>query len=337
MPNDEAANEIIWTDGDVMESCDELLEHLWVTGELEGPDAQGIYTFHGGLFTKVALEAHLKRSVAEVRHQYDLYDLLKRVHPGNYGSPGECDACNKNGEDASYRQNCVFHDVCRDINACLDGRPWKGRGRVEDTWIGGPATDPAVSAPSSPLASQVVHADIVVEKVGDNLWKMGIAEHRADGTSDCRSADYDSEAIIYGLVAIADAGARKMAELRKQARECYEAAKCLGEAIIKKDEALKAVAASHCGFDEHGQIYTMSIDNAKAVVAAISITPTSLHQQAENARVGRAVLGLLERRNDPRYVQGLGEPSIKLRELAEELDLVELARTIEREIAGESD
>ncbi len=76
MPNDEAANEIIWTDGDIMDSYQELLEHLWCIGELEGPDNDGIYTFHGGRFAKTDLLVYLQEIVAHVRDDYEIYAKL---------------------------------------------------------------------------------------------------------------------------------------------------------------------------------------------------------------------------------------------------------------------
>lgn len=68
--------EIIWMDGDVFESYDDLLNHLWGRCELEGPDAQGIYTFHGGKFTKEDLVGYLKQIVAHVRDDYAIYERL---------------------------------------------------------------------------------------------------------------------------------------------------------------------------------------------------------------------------------------------------------------------
>jgi hypothetical protein len=73
------SEEILWLDGDVMESWDDLLEHLWMCGQLEGPDENGIYTFHGGKFTKGALLDLLKEVVDLNRQLYAAWALLYKI------------------------------------------------------------------------------------------------------------------------------------------------------------------------------------------------------------------------------------------------------------------
>lgn len=82
-PNGES--EIIWLDGDIMESWDELLEHLWVLGELKGED--GYYVWRGGRFTKDALVSLLKEIVSLNVRLYDAWALLLKVRRGGDVKP----------------------------------------------------------------------------------------------------------------------------------------------------------------------------------------------------------------------------------------------------------
>ncbi len=57
--------------------------------------------------------------------------------------------------------------------------------------------------------SEVVHADMVVEKVGENLWKVGVTHLRADGSSDSESKELAEE---LGLVELARTIEREIAD-----------------------------------------------------------------------------------------------------------------------------
>lgn len=77
--------EILWLDGDIMESWDDLVEHLWACVKLEGPDDEGYYIFYGGRFKKDDLIELLKTMVSLNTQLYDawglLYEFLRLVEP----------------------------------------------------------------------------------------------------------------------------------------------------------------------------------------------------------------------------------------------------------------
>ena len=73
--------ELIWLDGDICESWDDLLEHLWMTGEAEQPNAFDVI-YKGVRYTKDQLIENLKPLVELNAQLYDAWGLLYKVKRG---------------------------------------------------------------------------------------------------------------------------------------------------------------------------------------------------------------------------------------------------------------
>jgi hypothetical protein len=67
--------EILWLDGDIMESWDDLIEHLWMIGEIEQPNAFDVI-YKGVRYTKDQLIEVLKPLVELNTQLCDAWALL---------------------------------------------------------------------------------------------------------------------------------------------------------------------------------------------------------------------------------------------------------------------